>query len=89
MTLDPCRRFGLAERGLIAPGYSADVVVFDPDRVADRASYEEPIRYPEGIRYVLVNGVITVEEGEHTGARAGGVLRGSGVAAQRRGLEQG
>lgn len=89
MTLDPCRRFGLAERGLIAPGYSADVVVFDPDRVADRASYEEPIRYPEGIRYVLVNGVISVEEGEHTGARAGGVLRGSGVAAQRRGLEQG
>ena len=85
MTLDPCRRFGLAERGLIAPGYSADVVVFDPDKVADRASYEEPIQYPDGIRYVLVNGVISVEEGEHTGARAGGVLRGSGGVTGTRG----
>jgi N-acyl-D-amino-acid deacylase len=85
MTFDPCRRFGLADRGLIAPGYHADVVVFDPDAIGDRASYEEPIQYPNGIRYVLVNGVISVEAGEHTGARAGGVIRGSGAAIQRRG----
>jgi len=84
MTFDPCRRFGLADRGLIAPGYHADVVVFDPDAIADRASYEEPIQYPNGIRYVMVNGVISVEAGEHTGARAGGVIRGSGAATQRR-----
>ncbi len=89
MTFDPCRRFGLAERGQIAPGYHADVVVFDPEAILDRASYEAPIQYPDGIRYVLVNGVITVEEGEHTGARAGGVLRASRAAAQRRGQEQG
>ncbi|MFQ5846293.1 MAG: amidohydrolase family protein [Candidatus Methylomirabilales bacterium] len=75
MTLDPCRRFGLTDRGLVAPGCYADLVLFDPERVADRSSYEHPIQYPDGIRYVLVNGVITVEEGEHTGARAGRVLR--------------
>ncbi len=74
MTYDPCRRFGLAARGLIAPGTYADLVLFDPDGVRDRATYEEPLQYPDGIRYVLVNGVITVEEGEHTGARAGRVL---------------
>lgn len=74
MTFDPCRRFGLTGRGLIAPGTHADLVLFDPDGVRDRATYEEPLQYPDGIRYVLVNGVITVEEGEHTGARAGRVL---------------
>jgi N-acyl-D-aspartate/D-glutamate deacylase len=74
MTFDPCRRFGLTGRGLIAPGGHADLVLFDPDRVRDRATYEEPLQYPDGIRYVLVNGVITVEGGEHTGARAGRVL---------------
>lgn len=77
MTFDPCRRFGLARRGLVASGYYADLVLFDPDKVRDRASYEDPIQYPDGIHYVLVNGVITVEEGEHTGARAGRVLRRS------------
>lgn len=81
MTHDPCRRFGLADRGLIALGYHADVVIFDPDTIVDRASYEEPIQYADGIRYVLVSGIITVEEGEHTDARAGGVLKRSGVTA--------
>ncbi len=71
MTFDPCCRFGLKDRGLIAPGYYADLVLFDPAEVRDRATYEEPIQYPLGMRYVIVNGVVTVEEGEHTGARAG------------------
>lgn len=75
MTSDPCRRFGLADRGWLRPGCAADVVLFDPDRVRDTATYEEPIRYPAGIRMVLVNGVVTVEEGEHTGARAGQIVR--------------
>jgi N-acyl-D-amino-acid deacylase len=88
MTFDPCRRFGLADRGLIAPGAYADVVVFDPSTVMDRASYEEPIQYPDGIRFVLVNGVVTIEEGEHTGARAGCVLGRSGVTVERRVVER-
>ena len=74
ITFDPCRRFGLADRGVLAPGCHADLVLFDPDSVEDRASYESPLQHPHGIRYVLVNGVITVEGGEHTGARAGRVL---------------
>ena len=75
MTSDPCRRLGLADRGRLLPGCKADVVLFDPAQVRDTASYEEPIRYPEGIRAVLVNGVVTVEAGQHTGARAGQVVR--------------
>ncbi len=77
MTFDPCRRFGLAGRGLVAPDCYADLVLFDPDTVRDRSTYEDPIQYPDGIHYVFVNGVITVENGEHTGARAGRVLQRS------------
>ncbi len=75
MTSDPCRRMGLADRGWLRPGYAADVVLFDPDRVRDTATYEEPIRYPVGVHTVLVNGVVTAEAGEHTGARAGRIAR--------------
>jgi N-acyl-D-amino-acid deacylase len=75
MTSDPCRRLGLADRGWLRPGYAADIVLFDPDRVGDTATYEEPIRYPVGVHTVLVNGVVTVEAGEHTGARAGRIVR--------------
>jgi N-acyl-D-amino-acid deacylase len=75
MTSDPCRRMGLGDRGWLRPGYAADVVLFDPNRVRDAATYEEPIRYPVGVDTVLVNGVVTVEAGEHTGARAGKIVR--------------
>ncbi len=75
MTSDPCRRLGLGDRGWLRPGYAADVVLFDPDRVRDTATYEEPIRYPVGVHTVLVNGVPTVEAGEHTGTRAGQIVR--------------
>ncbi len=75
MTSDPCRRMGLADRGRIRAGYKADVVLFDPERVMDAATYEEPMRYPAGVHSVLVNGVVTVEAGTHTGARAGQILR--------------
>jgi N-acyl-D-aspartate/D-glutamate deacylase len=77
MTSEPCRRIGLADRGWLRPGYAADVVLFDPDRVKDTATYEEPIRYPSGVPMVLVNGVVTVEGGGHTGARAGQIARRS------------
>jgi N-acyl-D-amino-acid deacylase len=75
MTSDACRRMGLADRGRIRPGHAADIVLFDPDHVRDTATYEEPIRYPAGVAMVLVNGIVAVEAGEHTGARAGRILR--------------
>lgn len=74
-TSDPCRKFGLTGRGLLTAGAYADLVLFDPDRVADRADYPDPWRDPEGIRYVIVNGEVTVEDGEHTGQLAGRILR--------------
>jgi N-acyl-D-aspartate/D-glutamate deacylase len=75
MTSDPCRRMGVMDRGMLRPGYHADIVLFDPYQVRDTATYEEPIRYPEGVHTVLVNGIVTVEAGQHTGAKAGQVLR--------------
>ena len=75
MTSFPAQRFGLLDRGLLRPGMWADVVVFDPDTVIDRATYQDPHQYPEGIEYVLVNGAVTVDEGEYTGALAGRTLR--------------
>ncbi len=75
MTGDPCRKLGLFDRGRTAPHCAADLVLFDPATVTDTATYANPFRYPEGIRYVLVNGVVTIEEGEPTGERAGRALR--------------
>jgi N-acyl-D-amino-acid deacylase len=75
MTGLPARRLGLADRGVLAPGAMADVVVFDAATVADRATYEDPHRYAGGIGHVLVNGRVVVADGEHTGALPGRVLR--------------
>jgi N-acyl-D-aspartate/D-glutamate deacylase len=71
----PAQKLGLAHRGLIRQGYLADLVVMDPATVRDRATFEEPLRHPVGIDYVLVNGEVVVEKGRHTGARPGGVIR--------------
>jgi N-acyl-D-amino-acid deacylase len=70
----PCRRLGQWDRGLIRPGMAADLVAFDPDAVRDTATYENPRQYPEGIPYVMVNGVLVKDEGQHTGALPGRVL---------------
>ena len=75
MTSIPAQRIGLMDRGLLAKGMAADVVVFDPEKVRDMATFEDAHRYPEGIWYVLVNGAITIEKGKHTKERAGLVLR--------------
>lgn len=75
MTSGPASRVGIRDRGLLLPGMWADVVVFDPGRIRDTATYREPKRYPEGIAWVVVNGEVVVEEGHHTGARPGMVLR--------------
>jgi N-acyl-D-amino-acid deacylase len=75
MTWDPCRKLGLMDRGRLQPGCVADLVLFDPATVSDRATYEAPIQYPAGIHHVFVNGVAVVEAGEHTGARPGRAVR--------------
>ncbi len=74
----PATRYRLDHRGSIKEGLWADVVVFDPDRVRDRATYAEPTLPPEGIDYVLVNGQVVIDHGKHTGARPGKVLYGPG-----------
>ena len=75
MTSFPAQRFGLSGRGLLAPGFWADIVVFDPDTIIDKATYENPHQYPEGIVHVLVNGEATISGGENTAAIAGKILR--------------
>ncbi|HSE64105.1 MAG TPA: D-aminoacylase [Thermoanaerobaculia bacterium] len=76
MTSFPAQRVGLEDRGILRPGMKADIAVFDPARVRDRATYENPHQYPEGITVVLVNGVVVFENGAMTGARPGVVLYG-------------
>ena len=81
MTGMPAARFGLVDRGALAPGMAADVVVFDPDTVIDNATFEAPRRLPTGIDYVIVNGTAVIDDGRHTGATPGRPLR-RGRAAQ-------
>jgi len=76
MTSLPAARFGLHERGTIAMGMHADLVVFDPERIVDRATYAQPCAPPEGVRDVYVNGRAVVRDGVATGARPGRALRG-------------
>ncbi|PLS17909.1 aminoacylase [Bacillus sp. M6-12] len=77
MTGAPAQFMRLANRGLIKEGYQADIVVFDPETVAERGSFENPMVKPDGILEVLVNGKLAVHKGEYTGERAGQVLRAS------------
>ena len=74
----PAQNLKLRERGLLRPGYFADVVVFDPAAVRDLATFEEPHQLAEGMRHVLVNGMHVLLDGEHTGATPGRVVRGPG-----------
>ncbi len=75
MTALPAERIGLRQRGQVRAGWYADLVVFDPDAVADRATFDDPHRYPVGIETVLVNGRLAVDGGEYRDERAGAVLR--------------
>jgi len=75
MTLAPAARLGLIDRGRLADGYLADVVVFDPATVRSNATYDEPRRFPTGIEHVIVNGTLVVDGGAHTGALPGRVVR--------------
>ncbi len=75
MTSLPARTFRLEDRGLVLPGYAADLVLFDPKRVRDLATYEDPHQYSEGFVHVLVNGVAVITGGKRTPERPGAVLR--------------
>ena len=74
MTSLPARTFHLGDRGEVRVNAAADLVIFDPKTIADTATFEDPRRYPRGIGYVVINGVVAVEDGEPTGAAAGRVL---------------
>ncbi|HXX58399.1 MAG TPA: D-aminoacylase [Thermodesulfovibrionales bacterium] len=74
-TMLPAETFGLTERGQIRKGFIADLVVFDEERIIDRATFEEPFLKPEGISYVFVNGSPAVREGSQTGVMSGKILR--------------
>jgi N-acyl-D-aspartate/D-glutamate deacylase len=77
MTSLPAQKLGLRDRGVIRPGAWADLAVFNPETVIDAATYADPKQYPKGIEYVIVNGLLTVSRGKHTGAKAGKVLKHS------------
>ncbi len=78
MTSANAAKLHLWDRGLLRPGMWADVTVFDPKTVADNATYEKPQQYPGGVEFVIVNGVVVIDGGKHTGARPGGILYGRG-----------
>jgi len=82
MTSLAASQMKIANRGSLKEGYFADIVVFDPATVADKATYEQPHQYPVGIETVVVNGVVTVRDGKHTGAHSGRPLFGPGYKPQ-------
>ena len=75
MTGFPAQRLGLGDRGLLEEGKAADIVVFDPETVIDRATFQDPHQYSVGIEHVLVNGTPVIDNGKHVGSRPGRVLR--------------
>jgi len=83
LTTLPATNLKLEKRGALAPGYYADVVIFDAATIADHATFEKPHQYATGVRHVFVNGVQVLRNGEHTGAKPGRVLHGPGLKIQQ------
>ena len=79
MTKKPAATFNMTGRGELKEGNYADICIFNPDTVIDKGTFTDPIQYPEGIEYVIINGEVTVEHGKHTGRRNGVVLRKKGT----------
>jgi len=71
----PAQTFRLKNKGLLKTGFDADLVLFDPAAIIDKATYDDPLQKPEGISYVLVNGKVAVKDGEVTGVSSGRLLR--------------
>jgi len=74
-------KLGIADRGLLQEGKLADITIFDPGRIADKATFENPHQYPQGIEYVVVNGTVVLEKGNHLGAKPGRIVYGKGRRA--------
>ena len=79
MTSLPARTFSFHDRGIVRPGFVADLVLFGPDKVADKATFADPHQYSVGFDYVVVNGVVAIEEGELTDERSGKFVRHAGA----------
>ena len=77
MTALPAAKYGLKDRGMIKEGMIADIVVFDPQKITDRSTFQNPRRFPEGIVHVLINGLHALNNGNITGIKAGKFLRPS------------
>lgn len=75
MTSLPAEKLRLRKKGVLAENYDADITVFNPETIIDRATFEDPRQFPSGIEWVIVNGKVVVEHGEHTGARPGKTIR--------------
>lgn len=78
LTSLPAQNLRIKNRGALKTGYFADLAIFDPDKIQDHASFDKPLQYATGMEYVLVNGELVLNEGEHTGALPGKVVRGPG-----------
>jgi N-acyl-D-amino-acid deacylase len=82
LTSLPASNLRLKKRGVLKPGYFADVVVFDPQKIQDQATFDNPHQYSKGMIHVLVNGQQVLKNGIHTGAKPGRVIRGPGWKKQ-------
>jgi N-acyl-D-aspartate/D-glutamate deacylase len=77
----PAQREHLVGRGLIKEGFFADITIFNPDSIIDKATYTQPAQLAEGVQFVLVNGQVVFENGKATGAMPGRALKGQGISA--------
>jgi N-acyl-D-amino-acid deacylase len=78
MTSFPAQKFGLWKKGIVREGMDADLVIFDPDTIAERSTFQDPHQYPTGLPYVMINGQVVVDQDRYTGSLAGRVLRKQG-----------
>ncbi len=74
----PANRIGIKDSGLLSPGKKADIVIFDPETIGDKATYQKPHQYPVGIDYVVLSGEIVVDHGQLTGKKPGRIIYGPG-----------
>ena len=82
MSSQSARRLGIQDRGILSENYFADVAIFDADEIIDKATFEDPHQYAVGMKFVLVNGKVVVENGKHSGRRPGKILYGPGYTGQ-------